>query len=133
MSPKRRRNQDTSALEEAIRQRLRRAREKNGFTPEELDRVLGQKKGLTRRLEAGRASIHVSRVYRYAKALDIPLDVLFEDLDDLGPKPLPAAQDAPRPGEAETFARYFNDLKIPAHRREISELVRSVARSAAIG
>jgi len=71
MSPKRRRNQDTSALEKAIRLRIRRAREENRFTPEELDRVLGQKKGLTRRLEAGRESIHVSRVYRYAKALGI--------------------------------------------------------------
>jgi|GEM_PF-7039271 len=55
------------------------------------------------------------------------------DLDDLGPKPLPAAQDAPRPGEVEKFARHFNALKIPDHRREISKLVWSVARSTAIG
>lgn len=128
MSPKRHHNQDTSALEKAIRLRIRHAREENHFTPEELDRFLGEKKGLTRRLEAGRASIHVSRVYRYAKALGIPLDVLFEDLDDLGPRSLSMAKDGPPPDEVEKFARHFNDLKSPDHRREISELVRSIAR-----
>jgi|GEM_PF-2414090 len=112
MSPKRHHNQDTSALEKAIRLRIRHAREENHFTPEELDRFLGEKKGLTRRLEAGRASIHVSRVYRYAKALGI----------------LSMAKDGPPPDEVEKFARHFNDLKSPDHRREISELVRSIAR-----
>jgi len=111
MSPKRHHNQDTSALEKAIRLRIRHAREENHFTPEELDRFLGEKKGLTRRLEAG-----------------IPLDVLFEDLDDLGPRSLSMAKDGPPPDEVEKFARHFNDLKSPDHRREISELVRSIAR-----
>ena len=38
------------------------------------------------------------------------------------------AKDGPPPDEVEKFARHFNDLKSPDHRREISELVRSIAR-----
>lgn len=129
MAPKRHYNQDPSVLEEAICRRLRAARESFDITPEMLDERLGEKKGLTRRLEAGRASLHLSRLVLYTKALRLEMDDLFADLDFEPTYQITRHPDAPRPPEVEAFTQHFSALRDPEHRHEISELVRSIANS----
>lgn len=115
-----------SASEALLAERIRAARMAKNLEPADLDRRIDARPGTVARIEAGDRKLFAGDLYRLAQALDAPIDSFFPT-PDLAATPAEPDETAVSAAEAAAFAEAYQRVTNPKVRKQISDLIKSVA------
>jgi len=116
-------------IEKHIGKRLRQAREAKGLSAAELELLIGRMPGTVAAIEAGRSFIAVSQLYEMSCLLHVDMSFFFEGMPKAAAAaPMPTATDAETVLNAVRLVRAYYDIDEPELRKEVIELVKSVAK-----
>lgn len=127
------------AVDRQIADRLRARREQLRIDAAVLDLAIGARPGTLKRFESAIRPIPASLLFRLATLLDVDVAYFFADENGAAQMaPLPAAMaagkanGAPRDlAEAKRFLSFYTHLQDPDVRRQVRDLVRSIAEGQA--
>jgi transcriptional regulator with XRE-family HTH domain len=134
--PQRKTRGKPNAVDIHVGNRVRQRRTLMGLSQERLASALDLTFQQVQKYERGANRIGAGRLYQLARALDVPVNFFFDEMDD-GQKSATngVAEDAPNPYQADTMTqretlllvRAYYAIPDPAVRRRMLDLMRSMA------
>lgn len=119
-----------------VGKRLRLRRTLLGMSQEKLSEAVGLTFQQIQKYERGANRVGASRLFQFSQILDVPIGFFFEGLDaastssglaEEGAPYTPAGSSARR--DALELLRLYNSIEAPMVRRQVLELVKSLART----
>ncbi len=117
-----------------VARQLRKLRTHRGIHPQLLDSAIGAPSGTVWRYEEGERPISAVNLYRLSKLLDTPMEAFFRDTETeaadnrsaAAERPSPPTS-APSPAEAQRFLALYDKIDDPEIKRNVREMLRSLA------
>ncbi len=112
-----------NSVEKQIGLRLSALRIERGFSLEEIDELLGMKKGTTEDFEEGNHFVSPSHLYELSRVLEVDVSSLFPEMKAPKEPLAPAPEDV---ADALRLLKAYYDIEDPGVRRSVMDLLREV-------